>query len=258
MNESSISPASLAGKVAIVTGGGRGMGRAIATAFAAEGADVAIIDRMEDHFEAVRADVEGHGRRFHAVHADITEVGRLPAIFAAIVDELGDLDILMNNAGVSPEAPAFETTEETWDLAMDVNAKALFFCAQAAGRHFLERGKPGKIINTSSTYGITAEPGLSAYAASKGAVLQVTRALASEWARHRINVNAIGPTLIETDLTGHLFADQAYIDEFMKNIPAGALPKPAHVASVVVFLAGPASEFVHGHLIPVDSGELVR
>ena len=245
-------------KVAIVTGGGRGMGRAIANAFAAEGADVAIIERMTDHFEKVRTDVEGHGRRFFAVHMDLTDIGRIPEAYAAVIDELGDLDILMNNAGVSPEGPALETTEEAWDEAMDVNAKALFFSAQAAGRYFLEQGKPGKIINTSSTYGITVEPGLAAYAASKGAVLQITRALASEWAKDRINVNAIGPTLIHTDLTHELFADTEYITKFMKYIPAGVLPKPAHVADVVVFLASPASDFVHGHLIPIDSGELIR
>ena len=245
-------------KVAIVTGGGRGMGRAIANAFAAEGADVAIIERMKDHFEKVRADVEGHGRRFFAVHLDLTDIGRIPEAYAAVVDELGGLDILMNNAGVSPEAPALETTEEVWDDVMNINAKALFFSAQAAGRYFLEQGKPGKIINTSSTYGITVEPGLSAYAASKGAVLQVTRALASEWAKDKINVNAIGPTLIHTDLTHKRFADQEFIEKFMKKLPAGELPKPADVASVVVFLASPASDFVHGHLIPVDSGELIR
>jgi 2-deoxy-D-gluconate 3-dehydrogenase len=257
VNESSISQASLAGKVAIVTGGGRGMGRAIATAFAAEGADVAIIDRMDEHFEAVRADVEGHGRRFHAVHADITEVARLPAIFAGVVDELGELDILMNNAGVQPVAPAVETTEELWDLAMDVNAKALFFCAQAAGRHFLERGKPGKIINTCSSFSVIAEPDFAAYCASKGAVLQITRALAAEWAQHRINVNGVGPTAVYTEMTRAELDDPEYREAYIGRLPARDIPKPEHIADAVVFLAGPRSKFVHGHMLLVDSGETV-
>jgi NAD(P)-dependent dehydrogenase (short-subunit alcohol dehydrogenase family) len=248
----------LADKVAIVTGGGRGMGRAIATAFAAEGADVGIIDRMDDHFDAVRDDVEGHGRRFHAVEADITEVGRLPAVFAGIVDELGDLDILMNNAGVQPPlVPALDTDEETWDLTMDVNAKALFFCAQAAGRHFLERGKPGKIINTCSTASIVCEPGLAAYAASKAAVLQVTRALATEWARHGINVNGVGPTVVYTEMTKAELDDPEYREAYIGRLPARDNPDPEDIADAVVFLAGPRSKYVHGHMLLVDSGETI-
>jgi NAD(P)-dependent dehydrogenase (short-subunit alcohol dehydrogenase family) len=248
---------SLQGKAAIVTGGGRGMGRAIARAFAEDGADVAIIDRLSDHLDEVRSEIESFGRKGVAVEADLTEIGRIPEIFGSIAERLEGFDILMNNAGVSPAAPALETTEEIWDLAMDLNAKALFFCAQEAGRHFLEHGKRGKIVNTSSTYGITVEPELCAYCASKGAVLQLTRALACEWARDGINVNAIGPTLIETDMTAELFADTKYIAEFLKRIPAGVVPKPADVADAAVFLAGPHSDFVHGQLLPVDSGELV-
>jgi NAD(P)-dependent dehydrogenase (short-subunit alcohol dehydrogenase family) len=248
--------AALAGKVAVVTGGGRGMGRAIACAFAEEGADVAIVDRMADHLDEVRGEVEARGRRVLAVEADLTEVGRLPALFDSIASELGGIDVLMNNAGVSPAGDAIDVTEETWDLAMGVNAKALFFCAREAGRHFIEQGKRGKIVNTCSTYGQTVEPGLSVYCASKGAVLQVTRALASEWARHGINVNAIGPTMIATAMTRELFQDEDYIRRFLARIPAGQLPRASDVADAAVFLAGPGSDSVHGHLLLVDSGEL--
>jgi NAD(P)-dependent dehydrogenase (short-subunit alcohol dehydrogenase family) len=251
-----MSGGSLSGKVAAVTGGGRGMGRAIALAFADEGADVALIDRMPDHLDEVAYEIAARGRRSFVVEADVVDVPRLPAVFDSIVAALGDLHILMNNAGISPEAPALETTEELWDTIMDVNAKGLFFCAQQAGRHFLARGGGGKIVNTSSTYGVTVEPGLSAYAASKGAVLQVTRALAAEWARHGINVNAIGPTLIGTDMTRDLLADQGYMDTFLEKLPARALPTPTDIADAAVFLAGPRSDLVHGHLLLVDSGEL--
>jgi 2-deoxy-D-gluconate 3-dehydrogenase len=248
---------SLSGKVAVVTGGGRGMGQAIANAFAAEGADVAIIDRLSDHLESVCEEICAHGRRAFAVEADLTDIAGLPDVFGSIVDELGGIDVLMNNAGVCPVAPALETTEEIWDLNMNVNAKALFFCAREAGRHFIENGKRGKIINMCSTYGLTVEPELSAYCASKGAVLQLTRALAAEWAQHGINVNAIGPTMIRTDLTRDLFSDTAYLDEFMRKIPAGFLPQPADIADTAVFLAGPRSNLVHGHMVAVDAGELV-
>jgi len=243
-------------KVAIVTGGGRGMGRAIANAFAEEGADVAIIDRAPEHLDEVKAEIEAQGRRAMAVEADLTEIAKLPEVFASIAGELGRIDVLMNNAGVQPVAPAVDTTEEIWDQVMDVNAKALFFCAREAGRHFLEHRQPGKIINTSSTYGVTVEPELAAYCASKGAVLQITRALASEWARHGINVNAVGPTMIETEMTRTLFDDADYLREFMVKIPAGGLPAPSDIADAVVFLAGPRSDFIHGHLLLVDSGEL--
>jgi len=252
-----MSEGSLEGKVAIVTGGGRGMGRAIACAFADEGADVAIIDRMPDHLAEVAGEIESRGRRAMTIEADLTEIGGLPGIFDSITAELGEIDVLMNNAGISPALPALETTEEIWDRILDVNAKALFFCAQEAGRRFLARGQGGKIINTSSTYGVTVEPELAAYAASKGAVLQITRALASEWARHGINVNAIGPTLIQTDMTRELFDDQAYVADFLRRIPAGTLPGPTDIADAVVFLAGPRSSHVHGHLLLIDSGELV-
>ena len=247
---------SLAGKVAAVTGAGRGMGRAIALAYADEGADVAILDRAPDNLEEVAYEIAARGRRSFSVEADVTDVAGLPDVFASIVAALGDLHVLMNNAGISPEAPALETTEATWDAVMDVNAKGLFFCAQQAGRHFLARGGGGKIINTSSTYGVTVEPGLSAYAASKGAVLQVTRALAAEWARHAINVNAIGPTLIGTDMTRELLDDREYMAGFLQKLPARALPTPSDIADAAVFLAGPRSDFVHGHLLLVDSGEL--
>ena len=245
-------------KVAIVTGGGRGMGRAIANAFAAEGADVAIIDRMQDHLEAVIADIEGHGRRGFAVHADLTDVGRLPQVFADIIAELGGLDILMNNAGVQAEiVSALDTTEEIWDHQIDVNAKALYFCAQTAARYFVENEKPGKIINTCSTASITAEPGFAAYCASKGAVLQITRGMASEFAQYGINVNGVGPTLVETEMTKAELEDTEYKDAYINRLPARAIPEPEHIADAAVFLASDKSKFVHGHMLLVDSGETV-
>jgi len=248
---------SLAGKVAVVTGGARGIGRAIATALAVEGADVAIIDLAPAALATAVAEVESHGRRGLAVEADIAEISRLSAVFESIVANLGRLDILVNNAGMQPQASALDTNEEIWDTAMDVNAKAMFFCAQQAGRHFIEQGKPGKIINMCSTFSVVVEPNWSAYCASKGAALQLTRGLASEWARHRINVNAIGPTLVRTEGTKEAFDDLQYIQAELERLPARALPQPKDVADAAVFLAGPRSNFIHGHLLLVDSGDTI-
>jgi len=248
---------SLSGRVAAVTGAGRGMGRAIALAFADEGADVALIDRMPDHLGDVAGEVEARGRRSFAVEADIADVAGLPAVFDSIVEALGDLHILMNNAGVQPYGPAVDTTEEEWDTVMDVNAKGLFFCAQQAGRHFLARGGGGKIINTCSTFSIVAEAQFAPYCASKGAVMQITRALAAEWAQHAINVNGIGPTAVYTDMTREQLDDEEYRRWYLEKLPARRLPDPEHIADAVVFLAGPRSDFVHGHVLFVDSGETI-
>ncbi|MEA2419628.1 MAG: hypothetical protein QOE60_1834 [Thermoleophilaceae bacterium] len=242
-------------KVAVVTGGGRGMGRAIANAFAAEGADVAVIDRVADNLAAVRDEVEARGRRCLTIEADLTHTAGLPEVFAEVQEELGGLHILMNNAGVQVEASAVDTTEEQWDLAMNVNAKALFFCAREAGRYFLAREQRGKIINTCSTLAYIAEPDFSAYCASKGAVVQITRALASEWAQHGINVNGISPTIVETDMTQYLLDNPKYREDYLAKLPARAFPKPEDLADAAVFLAGPHSNFVHGHVLAVDSGE---
>jgi 2-deoxy-D-gluconate 3-dehydrogenase len=248
---------SLDGKVAVVTGGGRGMGRAIANAFATEGADVAVIDRMPDHLPAVCADIESHGCRSLAVEADLTDVARLPEVFADIVRDLGSVDILMNNAGVQTYGPAVDVTESEWDLAMNVNAKALFFCALAAGRHFIERGKRGKIVNTCSVFSTLAEAQFATYCASKGAVLQITRALAAEWAQHGINVNGIGPTAVYTEMTAEQLDDPEYREWYLGKLPARALPEPKDIADAVVFLAGPRSDFIHGHMLMIDSGESI-
>jgi 2-deoxy-D-gluconate 3-dehydrogenase len=250
------SPA-LGGKVAAVTGAGRGMGRAIALSLADEGADVALIERMPDHLEEVAAEVRARGRRSFAVQADIADVASLPGVFDSIVDALGDLHILMNNAGVQLVRSAVATTEGEWDTVMDVNAKGLFFCAQQAGRHFLSRGGGGKIVNTCSTASVIAETDFAAYCASKGAVMQITRALAAEWAQHGINVNGIAPTLVDTQMTSEQLDEEGYRETFLEKLPSRRMPAPQDIADAVVFLAGPRSDFVHGHVLFVDSGETI-
>jgi 2-deoxy-D-gluconate 3-dehydrogenase len=244
----------LAGQVAIVTGGGKGIGRAIALAFARAGADVAIVGRDAAALRATGAEIEQAGRRALAIEADITAVAGLPDLFAGVIATLGDLDVLVNCAGQQHTAPAEELTEAQWDATLDTNLKALFFCAQAAGRHFLARGRGGRIINLGSSYSVVAYPEFSAYCASKGGVVQLTRALATEWAGRGINVNAIGPTAVYTDMMREMLDDPGFQESYLPRVPGGAFPQPSDVADAALFLAGPGSRFIHGHQLMVDGG----
>jgi NAD(P)-dependent dehydrogenase (short-subunit alcohol dehydrogenase family) len=244
---------SLTGRVAVVTGGGRGIGRAIAVAYARAGAAVAVIGRDAEKVESAAAEITAAGGTGLAISADLTDVGRIPGIFEQVRSELGGLDILVNSAGVQLTGPSLEVTEETWDATLDANLKALFFCCQAAGAHFARQGR-GKIINLGSTFSVVGFPEFAAYCASKGGVLQLTKALSAEWAGHGINVNAIGPTAIRTELNSYLFENQEFMDFFLPKVPAGRVGETGDVVGAAIFLASPASDFVHGHQLIVDGG----
>src|SRR2546426_4131295 len=189
---------SLDGRVAVVTGGGRGIGRAIAIGLAEAGADVAVVGRTLDVLESAAAEIRARGRKALAISADLKEVAGIPAMLDGVRSELGGLDVLVNSAGVQLTGPSLDVTEEAWDDTIDSNLKSLFFCCQAAGRHFVEQGR-GKIVNLGSTFSLAGFPGFAAYTASKGAVLQLTRTLAAEWSSLGVNVNALGPTAIRTE-----------------------------------------------------------
>lgn len=243
----------LAGKKAIITGGGRGIGRAIAEGFAEAGADVAVIGRtaelLEDTAEAVRA----LGQAAGAKAADLTDVGSIPSVFGELADEIGGFDILVNSAGVQLTAPALDVSEQDWDATLDANLKALFFCCQAAGRRFVEAGA-GKIINLASTFSVVGFPEFAAYCASKGGVMQLTKTLALEWAPHGVNVNAVAPTAVRTEMNAYLLDDPGFLEAFLPMVPAGRVGQPSDIAGSAVFLASPASDFVHGQLLFVDGG----
>jgi NAD(P)-dependent dehydrogenase (short-subunit alcohol dehydrogenase family) len=244
----------LEGKVAVVTGGGRGIGRAIVDALADEGADVAVVARDEGPIRRAAEEVEAKGRRAKAYSVDLREVAQIRSLFPQVVSDFGDLDVVVNNAGVQLLAPAEELSEEAFDETLAVNLKAPFFCAQEAAKYWISKGHGGKIVNITSIWADVGFPMFSAYCASKGGLLLATRAFTSEWAKYGINVNAVGPTLIVTDMTRSLAEDEDFRSVYMRKLPPGRFGQPDEVAAAVVFLASPASDFVHGQQLMVDGG----
>ena len=242
---------SLAGRRALVTGGGRGIGRAIAVGFAEAGADVAVVGRDADRLAEVVSEVDALGRTGMALPADLTRTAEIPAVVDDARERLGGLDILVNCAGVQITGPAEDVTEADWDATLDSNLKALFFCCQAAGRHFLVQGH-GKVINMGSTFALVGAREFAAYCASKGGVLLLTRTLAAEWAARGVNVNAIGPTAVRTEMNAYLLDDPQFLEGFLPTLPAGRIAEPRDVVGAAVFLASSASDMVHGHQLMVD------
>ena len=243
----------LTGKVAIVTGAGRGMGYHIALALAKYGADLVVSSRTLSELERVGVEIEKFGRRVLIQQMDVTKISEINATVEQSVKAFGHIDILVNNAGVNITQWAVDVTEEAWDRVLDTNLKALFFCAQAVGKVMIRQRK-GKIINISSQTGTVAIPQRAAYCSSKGGVNQLTKLLAIEWAQYNINVNAIAPTFIETPFTKPMFEKEGFREYVLGNIPLGRVGKPEDVTGAVIYLASEASNMVTGHILLVDGG----
>lgn len=248
---------SLEGRRALVTGGSRGLGAAIAAALAEAGADVAVADVAAGGCGETCRRIEEAGRRAFALTADLSRREEQDRLVAEAVGALGGLDILVNNAGIIRRAPAADTTDDDWDAVLEINMTAAFRLARAAGRHMLAQGR-GKIINIASLLAFQGGILVPAYAASKGAVAQVTKALANEWASRGVNVNAIAPGYMATDNTAALRADPNRSRQILERIPAGRWGVPADVGHVAAFLASPASDYVNGHVLVVDGGWMAR
>jgi len=246
----------LSGRTAIVTGCNTGLGQGMAVALAGAGADIVGVNRSDA--SATRARVEAAGRRYVDVTADLATTRDLPAIVATAVAELGRVDILVNNAGIIRRADALEFTERDWDDVIDTNLKTVFFLAQAVARQFVAQGGGGKIINIASMLSFQGGIRVPSYTAAKSGVLGLTRLLACEWAKHRINVNAIAPGYMETNNTEALRADPVRNRAILERIPAERWGRPDDLDGAVVFLASPASDYVHGHTLAVDGGWLAR
>ena len=247
----------LDGKVALVTGAAQGLGQGMALALAEAGADIAGLDRIgcEGTCESIRA----MGRKYHDSVVDLREasVEKLNDVVANIVKELGRIDILVNNAGTIRRTPAIDFSEKDWDDVLQINLKAAFFLSQAVGRVMMSQGS-GKIINIASMLSFQGGITVPSYTASKSGIAGITRALANEWARHNINVNAIAPGYMATDNTAALRADPNRSTSILERIPAGRWGKSDDLKGAVVFLASSASDYMHGAIVPVDGGWLTR
>ena len=247
---------SLDGRVALVTGSGTGIGAAIARALAAAGADVACHGNKHVPSDTA-AEIGKLGRRAAVLTGDLRQPETADALVESTVRELGAIDILVNNAGTIRRAPAVDYKDEDWAAVLDINLTATFRLCRAAGRVMVPRGR-GKIVNISSLLAFQGGITVPAYAASKGGVAQLTKALANEWAGKGVNVNAIAPGYIHTDNTTALAADPVRNRQITERIPAGRWGEPADLAGTAVYLASPASDYVSGHVLVVDGGWMGR
>jgi len=246
----------LNGKVAIVTGAGRGLGQGAALGFAGAGADVAVVDIISTDETAQK--VRALGRRVCQVKANLMQRASVPQVVGTVVKELGGIDILLNNAGIIRRAPLLEFSETDWDDVIKINQEAVFFLSQAVARQMVKQGRGGKIINFASLLSFQGGIRVASYTASKSAVMGLTRLFANELAPHRINVNAVAPGYMATDNTAPLRADAQRSAEILGRIPAGRWGEPADLQGALVFLASAASDYVTGHILAVDGGWLAR
>ncbi len=249
-------PFSLEGKVALVTGTSRGLGAAMARALAGAGADVALHDRCAAS-ETERTIRARTGVRTATLVADLSSRAEADRLVGSVLDAMGRLDILVNNAGIIRRAPAAEYPDADWDEVIEVDLTAVFRLCRAAGAHMLTQSR-GKIVNVSSLLAFQGGVTVPAYAAAKGGVAQLTKALANEWAARGINVNAIAPGYMRTENTRPLTEDPVRYRQITERIPAGRWGEPSDLGGAVVFLASPASDYVNGHVLVVDGGWLAR
>lgn len=245
------------GKVAVVTGAGRGMGRAVALAFGQEGARVVVAEVNSEQGVEVAQEIQAAGGMASAVTADVSRVEEVTRLFAEAVDAFGTVDILVNNAGIGVAKPMIDYTEADWDRQMGVNVKGVFFCAQAAARLMIPR-RGGKIVNFASTSAfVSSSKPEVAYDTTKGAVRQMTISLAAELASHGINVNAVAPGTVATEMTRTSLSTEEGLAWQLARIPIGRVGKPEDIASVVLFLCSPEASYITGHTLVADGGWLL-
>lgn len=250
----------LSGHVAVVTGANTGIGQGIAVALAQAGADIAAVGRTPA--EETAAKVRALGRKCELVGADLSTIAPVQAVVDYVIEALGGLHILVNNAGIIRRADAVDFTEEDWDAVVDTNLKSVFFLSQAAGRHMIANrettGQRGKIINIASMLSFQGGIRVPSYTASKSGVAGLTKLLACEWAAKGVNINAIAPGYIATNNTAALQADETRNRQIMERIPEGRWGDPADIGGAAVFLASSAADYVQGHVLAVDGGWLAR
>jgi NAD(P)-dependent dehydrogenase (short-subunit alcohol dehydrogenase family) len=252
---------SRAGKVAVVTGAGSGIGRAIAARLAADGAQVAVVDVDQPAAEQTVELVSGGNGAAAAFPTDVADAASVRRMVAAVVEQFGRIDVLCNVAGLDHGiSPIAELAEQTWDRVMAVNAKGPFLCCKYVVPLMVERGG-GAIVNMASDLGYIVVPGLGAYCASKGALLQLTRVLAAEYAQHNIRVNAVCPTMVDTPMARRTIATHPDPDGWLRGveagIPLGRIGRPEEIAEVVAFVASDAASYMTGSIVAVDGGRTI-
>lgn len=243
----------LEGKSVLVTGGGKGIGKDIALSFAKLGAKVVITGRNIDHLENTTTELQQYNSNCHFISTDLTHTNEIKNMVDETAQLIGTVDILVNNAGINIAKPSLNITEEEWDLMINTNLKAAFFCSQAAAKYMIPK-KVGKIINIASQMAFVGYWNRAPYCASKGGMVQLTKALSIEWAAYNININAVAPTFIETELTSKMFEDDNFKNDVYSRIPMGRLAKPADVSGAVLYLASDMAQLVTGETIKVDGG----
>ena len=249
---------SLDGKVALVTGASRGLGAAMAAGLSAAGAAVALHSNEHPARETADRICQESGRRTELFTADLEDRAAADRLFADALAAFGQIDILVNNAGIIRRKTAALHSDEDWDAVIEVNLSNAFRLCRAMGKHLLDTNRPGKIINVASLLSFQGGITVPGYAAAKGGIVQLTKALANEWASHGINVNAIAPGYMQTDNTKALREDPQRNRQITERIPAGRWGTPEDVAGAAVFLASNASDYVHGHVLVVDGGWMGR
>jgi 3-oxoacyl-[acyl-carrier protein] reductase len=242
---------SLTSQIAVVTGAGRGIGRAIALKFANEGADVAVVSRTQENSEKVAAEIRALGRKAWAFAVDVADAAAVSAAAEKILAEAGKVDILVNNAGVTRDGLLMRMSDADWDTVLDTNLKGAFLVTKAFSRAMI-KARTGRIINISSVIGLIGNAGQSNYAASKAGLIGFTQSCAREFAGRGITVNAIAPGFIETDMTAEL--NEALRAEILKKIPLGMLGQSDDIAAAALYLAGTSGRYVTGQVLTVDGG----
>lgn len=241
----------LSDRVAIVTGGSRGIGRGIAIALAKAGADIAIADVIDAN-EAV-GEIKKLGRKAIAIKTDVSDKKSVDSMVSEVLKKFKKIDILINNAGILRMMPSESMEEKDWDNVISVNLKGCFLCSQAVGKEMIKQ-KKGNIINISSIAGIGAYPQTAAYSASKAGIISLTKSLATEWGKYNIRVNAICPGVILTDMTKDMMENKEFKKSALMKIPLGRIGMPEDIAGSVLFLASDASGYVTGHALVADGG----
>jgi 2-deoxy-D-gluconate 3-dehydrogenase len=244
----------LGGKVAIVTGASRGLGEATVRALVAEGVRVLAVGRDAERLQALASELGG---AVSLAVADMRRPEEVAALPQAALDAFGGLDIVVNNAGIAPAADFLEQPQAAWEEIFAVNVAAPAVLVREAGRHLVAQ-RSGKIVNVASTSGMSGKPQLVAYSASKGAVIQFTKALAAEWARHGVQVNAIAPGAFETDAQRAVLESPSLLERRTRKIPARRIAAPAELGPLVCYLASPLADFVTGSVFVIDGGEVAK